>query len=140
MNDWTPVYLAAMAVSLVIMTSLHLAAVVVAMRLARQTAQALRDFQREVTPLVEKAHRIADDAARTTALAAAQAERIDQFLRTTTDRVDEALGLVHGAITGPLRQGSVWLAVAQAALALFSGRGNRRRPSGRDDEDALFGG
>jgi hypothetical protein len=136
-TDWTLVCLAAMAVSLVIMTSLQLAAVVVAMRLARQTTQALRDFQREVLPLVEKAHRIADDAARTTALAAAQAERIDLFLRTTTERVDETLGLVHGAIVGPLKQGSLLLAIARAAIAIFSGRGDRR-PSGRDDEDALF--
>ncbi|HUL75409.1 MAG TPA: hypothetical protein VLT86_20015 [Vicinamibacterales bacterium] len=137
MNDWTPVYLAAMAVSLVIMTSLQLAAVVVAIRLARQTAQALRDFQRDVTPLIEKAHRIADDAARTAALAAAQAERIDEFLRTTTDRVGETLGLVHGAIAGPLRQGSVWLAIVRAAVAIFSGRREGRQP-GREDEDALF--
>jgi hypothetical protein len=90
--DWSPVWLGVIAVSLVVMTSLQLWAAIAAITLARQTGQALRDFQREVQPLVEKAHRIADDAARTTALAAAQAERLDAFVRATTDRVDETFG------------------------------------------------
>ena len=137
MTDWTLVCLAAMAVSLVIMTSLQLAAVFVAIRVARQTMQAMQDFQRDMQPLIEKANRIADDAARTTALAAAQAERIDRFLRTTTERVDQTLGAVQGVFAGPLRQGSLLLAIARAAMAIFSAYGDRRSSS-RDDEDALF--
>jgi hypothetical protein len=136
-NDWSAVWLGVIAISVAVMTALQLMAWLAVMRVARQTGQALREFQREVQPLVEKAHRIADDAARTTALAAAQAERIDAFLRTTTDRVDETFGMVQSAIAGPLRQGSVILAVAKAAFAMFSGS-NRTSRSTRDDEDALF--
>ena len=55
----------------------------------------------------------------------------------TTDRVDETLGLVHGAITEPLRHGSVVVAIARAVMAIWSGRTERRRHS-RDDDDALF--
>lgn len=137
MSDWPAVWLGVIAVSVAVMTTLQLAAGFAVIRLARQTSQALRDFQREVQPLVEKAHRIADDAARTTALAAAQAERIDAFLRTTTDRVDETFGMVQSAIVGPLKQGSVLLAVAKAAFTIFSGSGRTSRGT-RDDEDALF--
>ncbi len=137
MIDWSPVWLGVIAVSLVVMTSLQLWAAIAAITLARQTGQALRDFQREVQPLVEKAHRIADDAARTTALAAAQAERLDAFVRATTDRVDETFGMIQGAIAGPLKQGSVLLAVARAAFAIFNGSSKRGRGT-RDDEDALF--
>ncbi len=137
MNDWQAVWLGVIAVSVAVMTTLQLVAWLAVIRLARQTGQALREFQREVQPLVEKAHRIADDAARTTALAAAQAERIDAFLRTTTDRVDETFGMVQSAIAGPLRQGSVLLAIARAAFAMFSAS-NRTSRSARDDEDALF--
>jgi hypothetical protein len=136
-SDWALVWLGVMAVSLAIMTVLQCAVAFTAIKVARQTAQSLRDFQRDMKPLLDKAHRIADDAARTTAIAAAQAQRLDQLVRTTTDRVDETLGLVHGAIAGPLRQGSLFVAIARAVLAMWDGRKERRRHN-RGDDDALF--
>lgn len=137
MSDWALVWLGVMAVSLAIMTVLQCVVAFTAIKVAKQTAQSLRDFQRDMKPLLDKAHRIADDAARTTAIAAAQAQRLDELVRVTTDRVDETLGLVHGAISGPLRQGSIVVAVARAVMAIWEGRKERRRHS-RDDDDALF--
>ena len=137
MSDWALVWLGVMAISLAIMTVLQCAVAFTAMKVARQTAQSLRDFQRDLKPLLDKAHRIADDAARTTAIAAAQAERLNQLVRTTTDRVDETLGLVQGAIAGPLRHGSLFVAVARAVMAIWEGRKERRRHN-REEDDALF--
>jgi hypothetical protein len=136
-SDWALVWLGVMAVSLAIMTVLQCVVAFSAIKVARQTAQSLRDFQRDMRPLLDKAHRIADDAARTAAIAAAQAQRLDELVRVTTDRVDETLGLVHGAIAGPLRQGSIFVALARAAMAIWGGRKERRRHR-RDDDDALF--
>ena len=137
MSDWALVWLGVMAVSLAIMTVLQCVVAFTAIKVARQTAQSLRDFQRDMRPLIDKAHRIADDASRTAAIAAAQAQRLDDLVRATTDRVDETLGLVHGAIAGPLRQGSVVVAIARAVMAIWNGRKERRRHA-RDDDDALF--
>ena len=137
MSDWALVWLGVMAVSLAIMTALQCVVALTVIKAARESAQSLRDVQRDLKPLLDKAHRIADDAARTTAIAAAQARRLSELVRVTTDRVDETLGLVHGAITGPLRHGSVVVAIARAVMAIWSGRTERRRHN-RDDDDALF--
>ncbi len=137
MSDWAVVWLGVIAVSVAAMALLQLAALSTAARVARETTRALRDFQREVQPLIEKAHRIADDAARTTAIAAAQAERLDDFVRMTTERVDETFGLVQDAIAGPLKKGALVVAAARAAMAIFGSRQDRRRRS-HDEDDALF--
>jgi hypothetical protein len=136
-TDWAVIWLGVIAVSVATMTVLQWAAVLAATRLARETSQTLREFRREIQPLIEKAHRIADEAARTTSLAALQVERLDSFVRATTDRVDETFGLLQGAIIGPLRRGSWVLAAAKAALAMFNARASRRAHS-REEEDALF--
>jgi hypothetical protein len=136
-NDWALVWLGVMAVSLAIMAALQCVVAFTVIKAARETAQSLRDVQRDLKPLIDKAHRIADDAARTTAIAAAQAQRLGDLVSATTDRVDETLGLVYGAIAGPLRHGSVVIAVARAVMAIWHGRSERRRHN-RDDDDALF--
>lgn len=137
MSDWALVWLGVMAVSLAIMTALQCVVALTVVKAARETVQSVRDFQRDMKPLMDKAHRIADDAGRTAAIAAAQAQRIDNLVRATTDRVDETLGLVHGAIAGPLRKGSIFVAVVRAAMAVWDGRKERRRHA-REDDDALF--
>ncbi len=137
MSDWALVWLGVMALSLAVMTVLQCVVALTVVKAARETVQSVREFQRDMKPLVDKAHRIADDAARTAAIAAAQAQRIDDLVRATTDRVDETLGLVHGAIAGPLRHGSIVVAVAKAAMAIWDGRKERRRHQ-REEDDALF--
>jgi len=136
-SDWALVWLGVMAASLAIMTALQCVVALTVIKAARESAEALRGVQRDLKPLLDKAHRIADDAARTTAIAAAQAQRLSELVSVTTDRVDETLGLVHGAINGPLRQGSIVAAVARAVMAIWNGRTERRRHN-RDDDDAMF--
>lgn len=137
MSDWAVIWLGVMAIAMVVTAVMQLAAALAVTRLAQQAGQTLKDVQREIQPLIEKAHRIADDAQRTTAIAVLQAERLDDFVRTTTERVNETLGLVQGAIVGPLRKGSMLMAAARAAFDIFSARSDRRRHA-REDEDALF--
>ncbi len=137
MSDWAVIWLGVMAAALVVTAVMQLASALAVIKLARQASQTLKDVQRDIQPLIEKAHRIADDAQRTTAIAALQAERLDDFVRTTTERVTETLGLVQGAIVEPLRKGSLLVAAAKAAFTIFSGREDRHRHP-REDEDALF--
>src|SRR5262249_44967009 len=134
-SDWSLVWLGVMAVSLAIMAVLQCAVAFAVIKAARETAQSLREFQRDMKPLLDKAHRIADDAARTPGIAASQAQRRDEVVRATTDRVDETLGLVHGVINGPLRHGSIVVAIARAVMAMWDGRKERRRHR-RDEDDA----
>lgn len=137
MSDWAVVWLGVMAIALVVTAVMQFASSFAVIKLAKQATQTIKDVQREIQPLIEKAHRIADDAQRTTAIAALQAERLDELVRTTTERVSDTLGLVQGAIVEPLRKGSMVMAIARAAFAIFNNRNDRRRQA-REDEDALF--
>src|SRR5688500_2009577 len=106
-------------------------------QVAREASEATRDLRRELTPLMAKAHRIADDAARVSALAVAQMERVDHVLSTTVRNIDHTVAVVQSAIISPVRQGTALVAGVKAALAVFKARQDRGR-YGRDDEDALF--
>jgi hypothetical protein len=135
-NDSQGVYLAVMAVALAIMALVQIGIIVVAIRLGKQIGATVDEIRREVRPLLEKAHRISDDAARATRLAVAQIEKVDHLLTNTSTRVSETLGLVQHAVVEPVRQGAAVVAAVRAAVTAF--RSWRGAHHSRDDDDALF--
>ena len=137
MTDWHLVWLGTIAICLVFLVAVQLALMGAALIILRQVSKAIGETRREIKPLVEKVHRIADDAARATALAVTQVERVDQFMSSTAERVDEVFGVLQHSILAPLRQGGALLAAIRAAIAVFGDRQQRTR-HGRDDDDALF--
>ena len=137
MNGWGLAFLGTMAVALVLMALAQLAIAIGVARAAREAGEVVREFRRDLRPIVEKLHRISDDAAKVTALALVQVERIDALVGTTTERVDETLHIVQTAILRPVRQGAAVMAGVRAAWAAFR-RPPARRRHVRDDEDALF--
>ena len=137
MSDAQTVWLAVIAVSVAVMAVLQVAAVLVAVKYGRELARTLEEFRREVRPVLEKAHKISEDAARVTALAATQIERLDKIMSTTAARIDETMGVVQGAIIEPVRHGAAMMAAVRAAFAVFRGFRDRDRHA-RDEEEALF--
>ena len=137
MSDAQTVWLAVIAVSVAVMAVLQVAAVLVAVKYGRELARTLEEFRREVRPVLEKAHKISEDAARVTALAATQIERLDKIMSTTAARIDETMGIVQGAIIEPVRHGAAMMAAVRAAFAVFRGFRDRDRHA-RDEEEALF--
>ena len=136
MTDSQGVYLAVMAVALAIVALVQVGVIIVIIRLGRQISATVDEIRREVRPLLEKAHRIADDAAHATSMAAAQIEKVNYLLTNTSTRVSETLGLVQHAVVEPVRQGAAVVAAVRAAVTAFrSWRGSRHT---RDDDDALF--
>ena len=143
MTDWAVIWLGVIAVSVAVIAAIQIGLMVVSLRVTRELSAAADDIRKEIGPLVEKVHRIADDAARATSLASVQIERIDQILSNTTARVDEGLSILRNAMGGPLRQGYAVALAVRAAISAFSRRPTRDtgRPSPgatRDEEDALF--
>jgi hypothetical protein len=138
-TDLQTVSLATMAVVLVVMAGIQIGLMVIAIRVGRQVTATTDEIRREVRPLVEKAHRISNDAARAAALTVAQVERIDRLLASTSARVDETLGLIQNAVVEPVRQGAAVMTALRAAFAAFrSWRGEAHVHHAREDEDALF--
>jgi len=137
-SDWAVVFLGVMAVALVVMAAIQVYLMIVAVRAAQEVSVAVADLRREIKPLSEKVHRIADDAAKAASLAVYQAERVDRFLATTVDRVDTTLGLLQGFASGPIRQSAAIAAAFRAAMTVFRDWKGRSRHSHRDDDEALF--
>jgi uncharacterized protein YoxC len=133
----TEVWLGVIAIAVLVMAIAQVAVLLKLSQAAKETSQATRDLRRELTPLIAKAHKIADDATRVSALALAQMERVDHVLSTTIQKIDDTVSTVQSAIISPVRQGSALIAGVKAALAVFRARQDRGR-YGRDDEDALF--
>ena len=135
--NWQLVCLAAIAVSTVILATIQIVLLLRIAKLANQATAAIEEVRHEIKPLMAKVHHIADDAARATALALAQVERVDRLLTTTAERVDDAVSLVRGAVSGPLKSGSVMLGAFRMVMALV-GEWRRGARASREDDDALF--
>ena len=136
MNDWQLVWLAVIAIGVTVMTVVQVAVLLVVARSARQLAETAQKIRQEVSPLADKVNRIADDAGKAAALALAQIERLDRALSATTQRVDETLNVVQGALMEPIRHGAAVVSALRGVLSVF--RGFRENRSGRDEEEALF--
>jgi hypothetical protein len=133
-TDAQTIWLALIAVALLTMAVVQ---VVIALQLARTAKEVSRtavEVRQELRPLIDKVSRIADDAARGTALAVAQVERIDRMVGAATQQIDDTLQTIKQAVVEPMRQGSMVMAVMKAVISAF------RRPSRREaeEEDPLF--
>lgn len=142
MNEWAGVFLAVMAVSLAIMAAIQIGLIIVGLRVAKQMSAATSQLHEEIRPLIQKANLIADDASRATALAVVQVERVDQFMASTTARLDDTLGIIQNVVTGPIGRGAAAVSAFRAVMgAVRDWKGaaaRRRRQTHHEDDDAWF--
>lgn len=131
------VWLAIIALSLLVMAVIQIGVLISLLKVSRQAAAATSELRREVTPLIIKMNKVADDAGRLSALALTQMERVDLLVDTTVQRLDDTMSTVQSAIISPVRQGAAVMAGLKAAMAVFRARQDRSRYR-HDDEDALF--
>jgi predicted DNA-binding protein (UPF0278 family) len=133
-TDAQVIWLGLIAVALLVMAIVQVVTAVQIARTAREVTLTVAEIRQEMRPLIDKLSRIADDAARGTALAVAQVERIDRVLRSATQQIDDTLQTIRQAVVEPMRQGSMVMAVLKAVIAAF------RRPAHREaeEEDPLF--
>jgi hypothetical protein len=131
-------FLGLIALATTVMAVLQVGAAIYAVRAARDATQAARELRSELAPILANARRATDDAARITALALTQVERVDQFVTTTTEQVTESLSALRDAVVGPVRQGTALWAGLKAALSFFAERSERRRVDDEDEDENLF--
>jgi hypothetical protein len=133
-TDAQTIWFALIAIALLTMAVVQVATALQIARTAKEVSRTAVELRKDLRPLIDKVSRIADDAARGTALAVAQVERIDKVLGTATAQLDDTLKTIKQAVVEPMRQGSLVLAVVKAVIAGF------RRPARREaeEEDPLF--
>jgi hypothetical protein len=139
-TDWTPIFLGVIAASVLVMAVLQVGMAVYGARLAQRVTRVVDQVERETGPLFAHLQTIGADAARASALAAAQVERADRLFADVSQRIEDTTALVQAAIVQPAREGVAVVAGFRAAVAaLREMRGGlRRRTSRIDEDDPLF--
>ena len=131
--------LGVIAVSTALMAVVQIGAIVVLARVALQVRDIVATLQQDIRPLIGRANQIADEAAKTAALASVQAQKIDRLVTDLSRRVEDTSAIVQQAIITPAREGMAIVAALKAGFgALRNMRDARGRHSGVEEEDALF--
>ena len=140
MNPST-LFLGLIAAAAVVMAVVQVGVIVVLVRLARRVEEVSHRVEREIAPLAERLTRVADNLQQATSLASVQVERVDRLLSSATRRAEETMGLIQGAVVGPMREGLAVIAAIRGVVGAFKSfrYGDGGRGSSRfDDEDPLF--
>jgi hypothetical protein len=131
------VFLGIIAASVLVMALIQVAVIVLAARAAKQMSAAVSRLDQDIRPLITNLQAMTAEAARASAIAAAQVERADRLFTEMSARLDETLTTVQTAVVGATR-GGAWLAGIKAAFAALRDMRAPRRPATVDEEDALF--
>ena len=140
MNPST-LFLGLIAAAAVVMAVVQVGVIVVLVRLARRVEEVSHRVELEIAPLAERLTRVADNLQQATSLASVQVERVDRLLSSATRRAEETMGLIQGAVVGPMREGLAVIAAIRGVVGAFKSfrDGDGGRGSSRfDDEDPLF--
>jgi ribosomal protein L17 len=139
-NGWSDLFLGVIAAATVVMALIQVSAIITTLRLARQAQQVLQSVHQEVRPLIARAQVLADEASRTVAMAATQAQKVDRLITDLSQRVDETAGVIQEAIITPAREGLAIVAAVKAGLSALRGLRDVRPRNGRhaEEEDPLF--
>jgi hypothetical protein len=140
-SDWAGVWLAVIALSTLVMALVQLAAIIYGALAARRLEMTVGRIEQDLKPILEQAQRVSVEAARMSALATAQVERVDQVFTDLARRVDDTAAVIQQALVAPAREGAALFAAVRSTVAALRGlRGNGRHgpPRGVEEDDALF--
>jgi hypothetical protein len=134
------VFLGIIAVATLLMALVQVSVIICGVMIARKLARIVTDIEREMTPIMQNLNAMARDAARATALAAGQVERVDKLFADLSLRLEQTAATVQKVIIAPLREGAAVMAGVKAVLAVLKALTRRSDASGArsEEEDALF--
>ncbi len=144
MSGTGEVFLGIIAVAVAVMALVQVGAIVAGVRLARRVDRVTAQLEQDVKPLLDHLTTISGEAAKATALATAQVERIDKTISHLLARVDQTVAAAQHIVTGPARNGLAVVAGVKAAMGAFQSlrEASRRRSAVRhpvpEDEESLF--
>lgn len=133
-------FLGAIATAVAVMAVIQVAAVVVAMRVARRLGDAVARFENDVRPIVTNLKSMSADAARAASIASEQAQRAEQLIGDLTSRVHDTVAAVETTVTRPVREAYAMLQGLLGAVAAFreGPPAPARRGVSPEEEDPLF--
>ena len=140
----TDVWLAIIALAVVVMAAIQVGAIVLGLRLARRVDQLTTEIERDVKPLIKNLTDMTAEASRAVALATAQVERADRLFGDLALSAERTIAIASQLVGGPARNGFALFSAARAAYSAFrdlraaSRRRQAYRSASPDDEESLF--
>jgi len=136
---WAEISLGVIALATLTMALVQVSVIVYGWMLARRISRLVGQIEQEMKPLADNLNAMARDAARATALAAAQVERVDQLFTELTTKIEHTASTIQKSIVSPLRDGAAVMTGIRAAIEVFRDLSRSRTARGRnEEEDALF--
>jgi len=130
----TDLLLGLIALGVLVMAVTQIAVITAAFRAARQVGEMAGRFEQDVRPIVLNLQKASEEAARASALAALQVERLDALVVNIAQRVEETAAVVQQTIVQPAKD---WLAMLQIVKNVVSSfRPSAAQPSSPRDAPA----
>jgi hypothetical protein len=140
----TDVWLAIIALAVVVMAAIQVGAIVMGLRLARRVDQLTTEIERDVKPLIKNLTAMTAEASRAVTLATAQVERADRLFGDLALSAERTMAIAAQFVGGPAKNGLALFSAARAAYSAFrdlrdaSRRRQAYRSAAPDDEESLF--
>jgi hypothetical protein len=115
----TDLYLGLIALGVIVMATIQVAAFVIATRAIGRIGAMADRFEQDVRPILVNLQKVSEEAARASAQAAAQVDRLDALVSNVARRVEETAATVQQAILQPARDGLALLAGLKNIIAGF---------------------
>ena len=115
----TDLYLGLIALGVLVMAAIQVAAIVAALRTARRVGELASRFEQDVRPIIVNLQKVSEEAARASAQAAAQVDRLDALVGAVARRVEETAATVQQTILQPARDGLALLSTIKNVVASF---------------------
>jgi len=112
-------YLGLIALGVIVMATIQVAAVVVAIRASRRVGEMAVRFEHDVRPIIVNLQKVSEEAARASAQAAAQVDRLDTLVASIAHRVEDTAATLQRSILQPVRDGLALLQSLQGLIASF---------------------
>jgi predicted PurR-regulated permease PerM len=135
---WAEASLAVIAVATLTMALIQVSVIIYSWMLARRISRLVTQIEQELKPLADSVNAMARDAARATALAAAQVDRVDKLFGDLTSKIEETASTIQRTVVAPLRNGAAVMAGIRTAISVFQNLTRGRSRGGTEDDDALF--
>jgi uncharacterized protein YlxW (UPF0749 family) len=134
------VYLGLIALGVIVMATIQVAAVVAGIRAARRAGEMAGRFERDVRPIIVNLQKVSEEAARASAQAAAQVDRLDALVTSVAQRVEATAATLQQTILQPARDGLALLTALKGIIAGFreprETAAPRERPAPREPRES----
>jgi hypothetical protein len=113
------IYLGLIALGVLVMATIQVVAMVTAIRAVRRVGEMAGRFEQDVRPIIANLTKVSEEAARASAQAAAQIDRLDALVASVTHRVEETATTLQQTILQPARDGLALLSTLKNVIASF---------------------